>query len=147
MVSNKWSSHDLTWEVLIPGRLARCRLRMCNRCVDIIHCYQHSCRHDTHRLQQRKQWWTTLQTLVTSLPRRNVLLVQGDVNCSLHHCAELVGHSHFNHNNHQILGSQHSDQDQFETLIRNHHLVALHTWHQSQATYHQHLSDRSRHMH
>eukprot|EP00438_Fugacium_kawagutii_P018546 Skav204351 [mRNA] locus=scaffold3936:141329:147985:- [translate_table: standard] len=134
--ARRWSSQALGWDVLEAGRLVHVRIRMHTRHIDSIHCYQYADRHDATRKQARQHWWSQLSSLLTRLPARNTLLLQGDFNCSLSRCSGLVGTSHFPLYHHHTIGSQHIDMPSFEQIIRQHQLVALNGWSTTAASYH-----------
>eukprot|EP00438_Fugacium_kawagutii_P008108 Skav222129 [mRNA] locus=scaffold1181:747034:753600:- [translate_table: standard] len=133
--SRRWSSQCLGWEVISPGRLVHIRIRLCTTHLDSIHCYQYADRHDSKRKQERHSWWQALDRLLTTLPKRNYVLLQGDFNCSLPHCPGLVGLTSFPTSTGPRSGPAHHDMHQFSHIIRQHKLVALNTWSTTQASY------------
>eukprot|EP00438_Fugacium_kawagutii_P005137 Skav205556 [mRNA] locus=scaffold3886:24791:31069:+ [translate_table: standard] len=136
--SHRWPSQCLGWEVLSPGRLVHIRIRLCTTHLDTIHCCQYADRHDSKRKQERLSWWQDLNKLLSTLPKRNYILLQGDFNCSVHHCPGLVGLTTFHTETGTCSGPTHHDMQQFVQIIRQHKLVALNTWSQTQASYRHH---------
>ena len=121
--------NSIRWQALMAGRLLHVQLRLSQRCMDVIACYQYSAQTDASRLTARRQWRDLLDRTLQSLPRRNVLVILGDFNCALSQTAGHSGPSHFQWQNRQVTGKQHVDQGHFLNIIRVHGLNVLNSWH------------------
>ena len=71
------STHELSWHEPIPGRLLHVRVHGVHRSLDILNIYQHV--HAPHRLDERSEVWHQLLTLLDNLPRRNTVMLLGDM--------------------------------------------------------------------
>ena len=94
--------------------------------IDILNIYQHV--HSQVNLERRQHIWDRVNDLLTSLPKRNFLLMMGDFNTSLLTRSSAVGLSTFTARGKRLAGTQHSDSDSFHQLLRQHSLLALNTW-------------------
>ena len=127
LVSKRLCSMDrITSRVVIPGRLVHLRLHGDQRSTDIVHVYQHVHSHD--RMSAREDFWHHLNDLLTSLPKRNFLILVGDFNTSLPHRSLMVGTGTYLYKNHRHSGTAHSDSDVFHQLLRQHSIQTLNTW-------------------
>ena len=113
---------------VLPGRIGHLRIHYDRRSLDLIGCYQFADTRKTARKQQRKAFWSTLDSLLSKLPQRNSMLVSGDFNCSLTTDIPHVSTSSFSWQGKHCLGPQHDDMTQFHSLLRSHSLLALNTW-------------------
>eukprot|EP00438_Fugacium_kawagutii_P003560 Skav202746 [mRNA] locus=scaffold1326:432347:438898:- [translate_table: standard] len=136
--AKRWPSHCLGWEVISPGRLVHIRIRLHTRHIDSIHCYQYADRHDAHRKGERDRWWGALDQLLSTLPVRNTLVLQGDFNSSLQHCSGMIGMTCFKLLSGSGCGTAHQDMDRLERIVRKYRLVALNTWSTTCASYRHH---------
>ncbi|CAL1170116.1 unnamed protein product, partial [Cladocopium goreaui] len=76
-------STDLRWRECLPGRLVHVQLRLSPRYLDFLACYQFCFQSNAMRQADRQRWWECLETTLSRLPRRHVLAIVGDFNCSL----------------------------------------------------------------
>lgn len=120
--------HDISWTPIIHGRLAHLRLQFDPRSLDIICGYQFVDHPNQSQKQNRQQWWDKLERQLQILPSRNGQLLLGDFNCQLPHIPGLSGPPQFWFQDSLISGPQHSDQSEFQRIIRDHTLVSLTTW-------------------
>ena len=123
---------QIKWLDVIPGRLLHIRLQFADRGLDILGCYQHTNNPQAARQQMRHSWWQTLDKYMMGLPRRNLLVLAGDFNCSSGEIRSHVGSSRYTWHGKSITGTQHDDMGTFAALIRGHGLIALNTWDASQ---------------
>ena len=119
---------DIGFASVIPGRLGHLRIHQNQRSIDLLGCYQFADAHSNQRLQQRQDFWDCLGTTVQNMPNRNMLLIAGDLNCSLPMVHPHVGTAHYSWKTHKHKGPQHKDMDQLGILLQRHHLVALNGW-------------------
>ena len=123
--------HDLRWHEVVPGRLVHVQIRLRQRCLDVIACYQHT-HSGTHAKQAaRREWWSCLDRYLGTLPKRHVLLMAGDFNCRLLALKGLVGCDDFRWGHSLQKGSPHPDEGLFTALVKAHQLVALNSWNPS----------------
>ena len=120
------SAQQIRWSEVQIGRLIHVQIRFQHRCLDAIVCYQHPFSHA--RISDRRNWWDSLDKLLRDLPRRNVLLVAGDFNCSLPQAKSHAGPSFFRWEGQDLHGTCHSDQNSFMSILRSHGLNAINTW-------------------
>ena len=129
LVSKKLSRlQDLRWAEVLAGRLLHIQLRFPARHVDILAGYQYTNSHQNRKHACRSSWWQSLDQYLTTLSKRNILLLAGDFNCSLPFSAGHVGYSHFHWQGHRVSGVQHDDAGLFLSIVRAHNLVALNTF-------------------
>lgn len=84
LVSTAWKKDQISWRVLEEGRLLHVRLHGHSRCIDIINGYQYTMHtKDQTCRDNRKRWVDQLDTLLLSLPKRNLLYLGVDLNTSL----------------------------------------------------------------
>ena len=128
---------SLRWHEVSPGRLLHVQIRTQPRIFDVLVGYQHAMSHANTRLTIRKSWWHQLDQYLSTLPKRNVLLMLGDFNCRLPESKGHVGPDTFAWRGSWCTGTTHPDERDFLALIRAHGLTALNTWHpQRGPTYH-----------
>ena len=120
------STHELSWHEPIPGRLLHVRVHGVHRSLDILNVYQHV--HAPHRLDERSEVWHQLSILLDTLPRRNTVMLLGDMNTSLLRRTDAVGLDTFALNQHRCRGPKHADTHLFMNILTTHSLVALNTW-------------------
>ena len=117
---------------ILPGRLMHVRLEG-DPGVDVVICYQHAWslhRGPHHRDEQRDQllgkraeFPAQLATLLQSLPKRNQLLLLGDLNSDLQPEGSHIGKGIYARS-----GQHAGDSSMLQDLIRNQDLLALNTW-------------------
>lgn len=95
-------------------------------------------------MDQRRSWWSCLDSYLSKLPRRNTLMTLGDFNCSLDACVAHVGTRQFHSSHGLTSGAQHADAGQFLSVVRAHGLVALNSFSSSLGPTYQHGSHCSR---
>ena len=127
-----YTSVQVQHREVLPGRLLHVRLEG-DPCVDVVICYQHAwslSKHQQERVAQRDQllskraeFLATLATLLQSLPKRNQLLVLGDLNTDLSPEGSHVGRGLC-----ARTGQHAGDSSMLQDLVRNHDLLALNTW-------------------
>ena len=104
---------EFRWQEVAPGRILHAQLRFSQRCFDLVACYQHTFMTGKARLHDRQLWWRCLDKYLSTLPKRNVLLLAGDFNCSLPTVPGHVGSDGFRLNRSQHFGSAHPDIGDF----------------------------------
>lgn len=119
---------QIAWASVITGRLIHCRIHLPHRPLDIVAVYQYVDSGTKAQFDRRKQVWTTLHELLGKLPKRNLLLMCGDFNCSLPSTPRLVQFGHFMHSHCKQTGKQHKDMGLFAQALLDHHIVALNSW-------------------
>ena len=129
LVSTSWKKDQISWRVLEEGRLLHVRLHGHSRCIDIINGYQYTIHtKDQTCRDNRKRWVDQLDTLLLSLPKRNLLYLGVDLNTSLQQRSSVVGIETFHGDNGSELGTKHADSNQVHSMLKKHGLVALNTW-------------------
>ena len=127
------ASSDLSYEMVIPGRLVHVRLHNHSWPLDIIGVYQYAWAPENGKalnLSRREEVWHGLQKLIESLPNRNQLLIGGDFNTNLRPHKNLVGpKTHPSAWKPSGEHKNHKDQTSFQDLVQTQKLVALNTWH------------------
>ena len=84
MISRKLvSPSHIRYSSVLCGRLLHVRLSLPGGSVDILSCYQHCLRNTDACSQHRDQVWEHLERVICRIPRRNLLLVTGDMNSAL----------------------------------------------------------------
>ena len=132
LISNSvCTHHDLRWHEVVPGRLVHVQIRLRQRCLDIIACYQHTFSGTKVKQAARQEWWSCLDRYLGTLPKRHVLLMAGDFNCRLPTLKGLVGCDDFRWGHSLQKGSPHPDEGLFTALVKAHQLVALNSWNPS----------------
>ena len=132
LISNSvCTHHDLRWHEVVPGRLVHVQIRLRQRCLDIIACYQHTYSGTKVKQAARQEWWSCLDRYLGTLPKRHVLLMAGDFNCRLPTLKGLVGCDDFRWGHSLQKGSPHPDEGLFTALVKAHQLVALNSWNPS----------------
>ena len=121
-------ANHISWQSVVDGRILHVRLNGFTRSVDVIGCNQHAAQRTTRRLQLRQAFWKALDDYLQQLPKRNVLLMTGDFNCTALPMPGQVGHAAFRWKDHLHASAQHSDSAAFQTLIADHGVIALNTW-------------------
>lgn len=122
------TSAQLKWHEVIPGYLLHIRIQLPGRPLDLVCCYQHTCLRTKPSMQLREQWWSQFDSLLRNLPRRNLLIVAGDFNCSLPFLKTLTGTDGFKWQSQTVKGPQHPDMGRFAEIVKTHGLTALNTW-------------------
>lgn len=129
LISTRLCKQDqLRWRSVVEGRLLHIQLRLGNRNTDIIGCYQFTQASHKARQQDRERWWTSLDQLLGTLARRNMLVLAGDFNCCLPQAHSYTGPAEFRWRGSLTTGSTHMDSGRFLNVIKTHGLVALNTW-------------------
>eukprot|EP00435_Cladocopium_sp_Y103_P022610 s4108_g5.t1 len=111
----------------VPGRLGHLRIMFDRRSVDLLCVYQYADDHSNARLRQRSLFWSSLDSSLATMPRRNMFLLAGDFSCSLGECQQ-VGTSKYTWLNAHCQGPRHRDMQEFHTILSRYHLTALNTW-------------------
>lgn len=119
-------SHQLSWQIIDPGRFLHVRIHGEHRSIDILNLYQHV--HSVSNMDQSQHVWDLLNDQLTRLPQRNFLMMMGDFNTSLPNRSTSVGAGHYLHQGRRVTGTTHTDSDLFHQLLRQHSLVVLNTW-------------------
>ena len=131
---------QLAWSELCPGRLIHVRLYL-SRIHDIICVYQHSWSSSKERqilLHDRLQVFEAIRQCILHVPKSHMLLLAGDCNTPLTADAPHV------HSRDPKYGmASQCDKQDFQTLIRDLDLVAVHCQHQWKPTF-QHGDHSSR---
>ena len=118
--------HLISWSEVIPGRLKWIRLHFQQRCLDLIHCYQHTWRNDNTSV--RETFLDALNETVGRIPRRHVLYLAGDFHTAMPRGSEVIGVGTFTYAAQQSTGFVHSDWRKLHDLFQLHGLVALNTY-------------------
>ena len=130
MISKQFCQPDnISWNDWLPGRILQTRLHFTNRSLDLFNCYQFV--NEYNRLPDRADFWQHLQTAISTIPNRNLLLVAGDFNTSLTCTSTAVGLSTYLYGDKRQRGSKARDEDRFRLLLAQFDLVALNTWNQA----------------
>ena len=110
---------------ILPGRLLHVRISGAQFGIDLISCYQHviSSREPRSKTAAKRELiWSTLGRYLSSLPRRNVLILGGDFNCSV------VAHTGIAGASTPPPSEYYFDQDDFLALAKAPSLCFLNTW-------------------
>ena len=110
---------------VVPGRLLHVRVSGKHYGIDLLSCYQHvisSRESRSSTSSKRDTIWTALGRCLSSMPRRNILLLGGDFNCSAVAQAGLAGSSS------PAASDYYFDQDELMSLAQAHGLCFLNTW-------------------
>lgn len=127
MVSKQICSPDmLSWQELVPGRILHVRVHGAHRNLDIINVYQHI--HTTTRMDARSEVWQHLSSLLGALPRRNTVLLLGDMNTTLQRRSDAVGLDSYAMDMQRSKGPKHTDSNLWMNILTTHALTALNTW-------------------
>ena len=120
------SISNIAWQVLRPGRLLHIRLFGPQRNIDLINCYQYTCK--SHRAADRSSLLQKLAEQLNNIPRRNLLYIGGDFNTTMAIQSEVVGVRSYRFQQQKQLGKIHQDWDELHSFCLRHHLIALNTW-------------------
>ena len=120
---------SIRWMEIIPGRLLHVRLLLSPRNLDILGCYQHVYNRSSQCLPDRARFWQALdQQQLVHLPKRNTLILLGDMNCSLPSAPGICGTSTFWWKGTLRSGLQHPDNKHFLAVLNRHGVVVLNSW-------------------
>eukprot|EP00435_Cladocopium_sp_Y103_P001309 s3830_g1.t1 len=122
------TSAQLGWREIEPGRLLHVRVHFKQRSLDLLGIYQFTFDHTPKGLDQRLTLWHQLNDTLAGLPTRNMLLLGGDLNCTLTSSPPHIGCDHFCWRHRRQTGPVHSDSHELLALLKTHHLCALNTW-------------------
>ena len=75
-------SNAIRWCEHIPGRLIHIQLRLPQRPLDLVLCYQHVYNSNRDCLPKRRTFWNKLTDVLQQLPQRQILALVGDFNCN-----------------------------------------------------------------
>ena len=129
LIRNKFCTSDsISWHSVYDGRLLHVRLNCFVRPVDILGSYQFADHRSDRRLQQRSGFWKSLDDYLVKLPRRNVLALAGDFNCTLSAHSGLIGGEMFRWQGAPHASIRHSDSAVLQHILVDHDVVALNTW-------------------
>ena len=119
----------ISWRAVVPGRLLHVRLYLPSSGIDIINAYQDAwIQNDPTCLQHRRELLHACNQLVAGLPQRNVVILGGDLNTSLHRTPHCVGLSDFQDDKGRRSGPRHPDSNLLGDLLLQHGLTAINTW-------------------
>ena len=107
-----------------PGRIMHVRVHGDKKSFDLIAVYQYADYRNATSNQLREQVWTALDDCLSKIPVRNNLLCAGDFNSDLKLQLPWVGSTTFQWRNNSVIGSQHSDQQRLQGMLRAHGLIA-----------------------
>ena len=145
---------------IIPGRLLQVRVPRGQVSLDIINCYQYFCPDDANeeRRHDHLRLWEMLDKTLSSCPLRNILMLSGDFNCSVHPWGSCVGaavgvqrsHRHLPHHRRHVpplprhlhhrprhlpprrscdeLADKDFEMQCLQSIIQRHDLCLLNTW-------------------
>ena len=128
----------------IEGRLLHIRIHFDRRALDLICCYQHADDHTASRKQLRRHFWQQLDRRLAMLPNRNMFLLAGDLNCSVHSDGRHVGMSTFRWYDTYTAGPQHADMAELQQLLRKYDLSVTSSWNSQNGPSFQHGFHASR---
>ena len=125
--SSRWSSQEIRFKSLVPGRLMHLRLDCKDFAFDVIGVYQHARPYMQQKgtsevLEQRAKIWAQLRNILASLPRRNQLAVLGDMNTNLQSAKGIAGPGTLKP------ATPHKDQKELQIILQQFQLCALNTW-------------------
>ena len=127
LISKKFCAmKDISWTEVIPGRILHVRIHGRQRAIDVLNVYQHV--HAAHTMTERHQLWLQLHECLSSLPKRNGLLMMGDFNTSLQKHGPHLGLSTYQWQHERVSGPKHHDADELQQLTQIYDLIALNTW-------------------
>ena len=114
---------ELHFQEVIVGRLLHVRLTKAQHSIDIIGLYQHALHTeaDSNNLALRHKLWNKLGLLLHNLPRRNLLLLMGDFNCTPEFVQGSMSVAYSE-------SSKYPDADELAGVIEAHGLVVLNGW-------------------
>ena len=121
------TTHDLSWREISPGRIMHVRVHGRDRDLDFVNVYQHV--HARDRMDARLQFWTDLQTLLSTFPQRNPLTILGDWNTTLRRTSTAVGLDTYMWRQTRCGGPKHADSHIFQNILQQFDLVSVNTWH------------------
>lgn len=108
----------------LEGRLAHIRIHGSQRAIDLVAVYQHA--HSSRASEaKRASLWAALDSLLQRLPRRNNLVVAGDLNTTGADIPQLVGSLVYQWNGMKTQGSSHPDVGTLMDIMKRFSLVAL----------------------
>ena len=124
VVSTKLAkASDLQYQVLHAGRLLHVRFPCGSFHADLLNCYQYAVGQDEQVYERRHKWFIKLHKCLTGLPRRNILVMGGDLNtpCIPHKgvCGPMVT-TH--------AATQYKDYQDLQNILRTLNLTVLNTW-------------------
>ena len=119
--------HLLSWHEPIPGRILHLRIHGHLKSIDVINIYQHV--HAPDRMEKRQELWNHLSTVLDSLPKRNNVILMGDLNTSLQRRTAMVGLDTYAWKQERRRGPTHQDGHLLSNLLGIHSFSALNTWH------------------
>ena len=119
----------LRWRPVVPGRILHVQVQHASRCVDLVGCYQHTSTATRQCQYHREQLWAQLDLFLHGLVQRNILVLAGDFNCDLLQSTSHSGPDKFYWNRTLTRGATHADNGRFTTMLRDHGLTALNSWH------------------
>ena len=90
--------------------------------------YQFVDHHTTSSTHNRRWFWNQLDEGLTRLPKHNLLLCAGDLNCNLQEKTPWTGPNTFKWSGRRCHGRPHDDSDSMLTLLQRHGLSTLNTW-------------------
>ena len=118
--------HSVSWQEIQPGHLVHIRIHGPHTCTDIINIYQYP--YVPKHAEVREDLWMTLHKLLHSLPKRNTLVLAGDLNCTADQRCNAIGYPTYLHQHQRHRGTQHQDKDRWIQLLKDNDLQALNTW-------------------
>ena len=118
------SASSLRWCVQVPGRLLQVRFPHGNQFVELSNVYQHYCARFTmnnDKTEQYHSFWFSLDNVLSSLAKRNIVVLGGDFNAQISPMSPYVG---------MCTGSSMTKDVDHElmAILAKHHLCALNTW-------------------
>ena len=122
--------NNLKWRPVEPGRLLHVQMQLGTRSIDLVGCYQHTFAATKNCQSLRTRFWEMLDQFLHGLVQRNILVLAGDFNCDLMQTPSHSGPATFFWKGSLTRGATHADNGRFTTLLRDHGLTALNTWHQ-----------------
>ena len=114
---------DLQYQALHAGRLLHVRFPCGSFHADLLNCYQYAVGQDEQVYDRRHKWFIKLHKCLSGLPKRNVLVMGGDLNtpCIPHKgtCGPMVT-TH--------AAAQYKDYQDLQNILRTLNLMVLNTW-------------------
>ena len=136
------SSRNISWHVVIPGRVIHARVFGLKHPLDVIGVYQYM--HKAEFLDDRVHLLEVLQGYIDKLPTRNMLCLAGDFNCNLLEVVGFTAPTTYHWRGSSTRGAQHPDQHHLAHFVQQLQLVALSGRFAAEGTTYQHPLASSR---
>ena len=121
-------ANNISWLSVMDGHLVHLRLQGYERPIDVLACYQFMDDRSPTRLRQRQGFWQKLDSYLRLLPKRDQLILLGDLNCGITALTGQVGLDTFAWQGRRHHSRHHPDTGDLMNILMDHGLVALNTW-------------------